>query len=155
VLGAAGRVGRLGPERPLGVGDATAQPVALELAQGRAPACERALVHGATAEGGLQVGRAIALGDAGTLLGSPVEPCELLGVRTLRTPIGTGGFEPPTPATQRQNAPVPWGSAPSRRAPRSRWVSGFSASIGPEARNAAGPALRQKVRQILRQMRPA
>ncbi len=36
---------------------------------------------------------------------------------TLRTLIGTPGFEPGTPATQRRKGTVPWGSATSRRAP--------------------------------------
>lgn len=97
MLEAASRIGRLGPKRPLRVSDPPAQPVALKLAQGLAPARAGALSRGAWPERGLQIGRALTLCDPGAVVGPAIK----LGVegsnpgrecRRLDTPPGIVGL---------------------------------------------------------------
>ena len=63
VLLVAGGLGGLGPQGALGVRDAVASAVALELPDGLAPALQRALVLRPRPEGLLQVGRALRSAD--------------------------------------------------------------------------------------------
>ena len=58
--------------------------------------------------------------------------------RTPRSSHRDGRIRTADPRHPKAKDTVPWGSATSRHAPRSRWASGFSAIIGPRARNSAG-----------------